>query len=537
MVVLYYPPPPQEKSSKTAFFGSMVIKRIYLAYLAIFIYTWLFLSPGQMFWDVYMQLAQMLTQKFNDWHPTAFIFLWSLLYPILGMKSMLFVQLFAWFGSFALFTHIIYLKFIYLKGGIRRNWYFLLLPFLLMFTPYSLLTIGAVVKDTQMFYTMLLVFAILAFLTLVELEKYSQRLLLFFALLALGYAVNVRHFGLIIALPLAILWVMVAERTGFLQLGKLAILTNNSRWKFWLLRSILGLLLSLLLFLGYRYTVDKFILRTQFVRASPQIAMLDIVGTYCYAQGISALPEELFTNPQSRISAIAKLDSAYHSYPLNGDYLSELGLLKVPENLYKFWIKTILQHPWAYLRHRLNFSYQLLFFKDYFGALLSNNNFAGRPDVHMILRKALEEDYAWAKQGFVSNVNDSSEKIQEFERVLNFEVERYYNSTLVAFRYPFRHFVRKLHVAEEKLMFKLYFYTPIVLALVYFFVLLYALRRRYVLTCFLCFQALLVLGFCCFTVPIVGDLRYWSFIYIASSALFLTVFLENRLAQKKLVKT
>lgn len=42
------------------FFQDKIIKRIYIVYLGVFIYTWLLLSPGVLNYDVYVQLKQMI---------------------------------------------------------------------------------------------------------------------------------------------------------------------------------------------------------------------------------------------------------------------------------------------------------------------------------------------------------------------------------------------------------------------------------------------------------------------------------------------
>lgn len=515
------------------FFQDKIIKRIYIVYLGVFIYTWLLLSPGVLNYDVYVQLKQMIQWQFDDWHPTAFILLWSILYPLFGMKSMLFVQLFAWFGSFALFTHIIYLR-----CNLRHRWYLLFLPSLLLFTPYSLFTIGSVVKDFQMFYVMLLVFSILVFLYFVELKSNLRRLFLLFAFLCLIYVVNVRHFGFIIAWPLMVLWLYILNRVEkIVCLRKLE--EGRKIWKIWFLRSVVSFGLTLFLFFGYHNIVDRFLLKTKFVIASPYITMMDIAGTYYHSVGMDALPLELFRDPEHKQEAVKKLDSVYKRYPLNGDHLGNLGLWRIPDNLYSIWFNSIKAHPLGYLKHRLRFSTDLLFFKDYIGAMISNDDFAAHYFLHNFLREALESSYSWAKTDINADPNDTTaaaNRIKEFYRVLDFEIERYWNSTLASFRYPFRAQISTLHVYQQKLMYKYYIYTPIVLGLVYLFFLIYALIRRYILTFFLCLQALLILFFTCMTVSVVTDMRYWSFIYIASSALLLTWFLERYTCMKRQLK-
>lgn len=293
-----------------------------------------FLRPGIFITDTYGQYTEALSFTFHDWHPPVMAFLWSLLQPLAGASSMLLFHLLLYWGAFALVSDLC----------VREFHRFPLSLLVVSLLPTSLLHLAYVWKDTGLAVSMLGLLVCFHVLRRSPASRWGWLA----AVLCAYYAVNVRHFALAAVFPILGMFLIPIIRI------------RKPAFRQWVAFLAAGLGLGLGLFLAGR-AFDKLVLRSSPNTAS-HIQYFDMVGTLARARAMREFPREFLPDP----TKWSELEAAYWSDPCNADLYSgwgrAAGLVRVDvgDQIDGPWLRTILAHPAAYLRHRLAFAGKLL---------------------------------------------------------------------------------------------------------------------------------------------------------------------------------
>lgn len=298
--------------------GEMSRRQFYLAVFLVVVFWVITLYPGFFSYDPLAQWSQAQAHRYSTWHPIIMAVIWHYLAKVFGVGAFFILnQVMYWFGL-ALFVDVV----------LGRRLRYLLLAF---FPPILMMSFN-VWKDVACMTALTL--AVACFLYWIETKK--TRWLIASAVF-LGYASLVRLNGYIPAATLVAVGTFCFCRGSF---GKKITVS-----------------LCLVLLLGGSVKVvnslQNLIYKPHIDHPLPTLMVWDIAGIYVN-EGLSIKPP-----PVVHVTNEAKAATwlkGYNHYGCGICWTSGISCQnksKVEDKaLLKFWLKTVIEHPKAYLKHR-----------------------------------------------------------------------------------------------------------------------------------------------------------------------------------------
>ena len=290
--------------------------------------------PGIINADSANQLSQARLFKFADWHPPIMSFLWFLLNHIHdGAPVMLvFHNLVFWFALSLLAFWI----------SPHSNLYRILFLIVFGFFPTVLAQLGTVFKDTAMSFSLFLASVLFLYAGRATIKiKLVIFLVIAIIFLFYGFAVRLNSTPAVIVLCL---WFgdIVSKKKFFKSI-------------------LIGVALFILLFVGKQIITTK-VLRPVKTYPFQQVQLHDLTAI-SLAQKQPIFPGYIIRSPNFNME---KLQSSYTAANVGELIFSNNSVILLTndkdyiQNLNKVWWHNIRQHPWNYLKHRLNvFTYMI----------------------------------------------------------------------------------------------------------------------------------------------------------------------------------
>ncbi|NOH01444.1 MAG: hypothetical protein HND47_05430 [Chloroflexi bacterium] len=310
----------------------MTAKNIpFLLLLAACIAATLFIfQPGYMNTDAVDQLGQGRSGLFNDWHPPVMSWTWGLLDRIApGPLGMFLLQVVLFWSGWGMLVSLVSARLL------NRSLYLLI-----GFFPPVFMLLSAVIKDVLMMAVFLFGFALILH------SQQRRSLSLFLAgLVFLAYGMLTRHNAVPAALPLFLYagWAFTNMKSAVV--GRFA--------PFWRVVLSGGTFFTVLLLLGNIWSASLIK-----IKAYPfqQVMVHDLTGISLKLK-TDLLPEYLASSEQPSMKDLRHI---YQTRSVKNLYWPDFTaihfkILYEPEqvqDLTNIWIKTVVEHPRAYLDHR-----------------------------------------------------------------------------------------------------------------------------------------------------------------------------------------
>ncbi|MDB5226275.1 MAG: hypothetical protein JWN78_468 [Bacteroidota bacterium] len=288
-----------------------------------FILCYIAYHPGFMFIDSFEQYQQVITQKYDDWHPPVMAGWWSILnYMHKGPALMLAYQLACLWISIFLFLKLIH------------NDVWKVMIALLALSPFVQNFAGFIVKDTQMALSWLLAFTILLNYSYRNKKIPTAIAILVFLLLTYGSWVRTNAFPGVLPLALWFIFLLLKNKRNSIKISA-TIVT--------------------LVFLAAGHWIQNIVFNTDATYPEYKLYMEDITGIY-KKTGENFYPEVITRHKDFDIGMMKK-----HYTPATFDDEWESDpLIRVPEGTDSTspsaglaWKKAVRAHPFIYLQNRL----------------------------------------------------------------------------------------------------------------------------------------------------------------------------------------
>ena len=297
-----------------------------IAFLLIVMYIlncWL-LFPGAFTYDSLSQYNQALSGKYSMHHPPVMAFLWSFLIKFFHFPStMLFFNLALLWGSCSNFYKILEL--------FNSKWKYLYL--ILPWTPWILGYSIVIWKDVAFSYSYLYVYSCVSLILLKN--KPIGKSFLFFILLILFYGSAVKYQARFV-LPLASLF-----------LGQALSKTNQYKHPV-----MIAITIFLLIFFAQEKANRYLTCHNQETQCSSSwhsVKLYDLSGI-SVAQNKALFPKEILESESFDFGKVKELYNNKLADPLiNANIFQH----KNDQELYSYWLNTIIKHPYDYMRHRI----------------------------------------------------------------------------------------------------------------------------------------------------------------------------------------
>lgn len=305
----------------------------YLVLASFFIISALSLWPGVMSLDATGQYLAAKAGVYSDHHPPMMSFVWRYLdfvYP--GPAPMFMLHLVMLYAAAAIFL------FIFNKS--RFRWWYVFYPILPSIMAYTAL----IVKDTGFTYCYLLSAALMTFLCVNKVQRYRAAVLsLICLLLFYGTAVKFQAKFILLFFTLGVVY------CGFdYKLHKQAIITGVGLF-FTILAAVVA-------------TNAKLVPTAQEAHSWQYVKIYDL-SAISIALDTPLYPDFILQQPQYSFATVKEKFLTREVDPLVFDTGAVIRYGANPEQrkeLWDYWFKTIKQHPWLYLKCRLQlFSYNL----------------------------------------------------------------------------------------------------------------------------------------------------------------------------------
>ncbi|PBQ31993.1 hypothetical protein CNR22_09495 [Sphingobacteriaceae bacterium] len=297
--------------------------------------------PGICSPDSFDQYGQALSNHYGDWHPPAMAGLWHLLLNFYqGPQPMLFFQL----GLFWIGFYLIFVTFL--------KHFTIFAPLVLVFAaaPFIQNFPGIIWKDVHMSFSWFLAASIL-FRAFVDGRKLFIAESLF-CLLLISYGCWVRISGMPGIIPLLFLWWTMTVR--------------NEKLRSFVVTSVVSLILTFMVLMANSF-IEKNILKVRKDHIEYKLIAHDLTGIsvkskeLCFPDYISSSPGFDTSYLFSKYTCVTfdhiwwNNDNKHIMPDLNPQQLSDLK---------QYWVKTILKHPFIYLKNKTNGFLFFLKFKD-----------------------------------------------------------------------------------------------------------------------------------------------------------------------------
>lgn len=304
--------------------------------------------PGYLTADSLQQLAQAYYFSFNDMHPPIMAFVWHyLLYLLPGSLTlpMMFLQLLWFWGALALW--------VYMLG--QKKWSYVILIPIVGFFPNIIAYSGIIWKDIQMGDSLLLAFTLLAFLQLKNYQGYFKYLLQALMVLLVFYAFSVRHEAVLACLPFFYVWACYLFAWA------------RRRWKF-LFTLYMALLFAVL------SHIFSWLVNAVPAYAGQATMLYDLAGL-SIAENKMLIPLDVCAHPKTCFSEVKTAYDPGSVWPVVDSFTHQGVLIwtfqpQQYQEIKKAWFKTVLHHPWLYLKERMRF-----FARDWIYSYILDYNF------------------------------------------------------------------------------------------------------------------------------------------------------------------
>ena len=297
----------------------------YLSCLGIAVLCSFLFYPGILSPDSVDQINQAVTSRYYSWHPAIMSIVMHYLHKPFGVGGIFILHQFLYWLGWALFFDIILQK---------RNKLYLLTGF---FPPFFLISV-TVWKDTGMMVSLFWA----SILFYIVLKKRSQvRLMLLPIFVLLTYAFSVRTNGFITVGSLIFFFIFAS---CFVKNNKVVSLAIAST----IALSCVTVFFYLNLTLNKLYKVEQ-------ISAVPSLVLYDAAGTLKNSNLTNISPPSWATKKSCRVTSnwIEQYDPRGNSLCWTG-VVNCAGSPKLNTDYFHYWISTIVEHPWEYLKHRLS---------------------------------------------------------------------------------------------------------------------------------------------------------------------------------------
>ena len=296
----------------------------YLTSVLIAVSCCIIFYPGIFSNDSFNQINQAITSRYNSWHPAIMAILMHYLYKPFGVGGIFLLHQVLYWLAWALFFDIVL--------GKRKKIY-LITGF---FTPFFLISL-TVWKDTGMMISLFLSSTLIYYFF-----KYHKSFVLIPIFLLLAYAFNVRTNGFIIVGTLIFIFV-----SAYWFTSKTKVLAS-------VIVGAISATLCSTLFFSLNSSINKYY-EVEQVSALPSLVLYDAAGTFYNAElGRTPPPSWAEKNLKNSSSWISEYNEKVCSLCWTSNITCN-GNPNMNSVYLTYWVKTILEHPVDYIKHRTAF--------------------------------------------------------------------------------------------------------------------------------------------------------------------------------------
>lgn len=320
-----------------------------------FIVNIILVYPGFMSWDAVDQLYQARTGEYLNWHPPIMAYIWSWIDLVISgpFGMLLLIMLLVWIGTYYINRSLIVDQ----RGPLLA-----ILTWVIIFFPPTFIGFAHIEKDNFMAGFLLVLYALVFWFSIYYRKEDRSAFVLmgvaFCILAAAILSISMRHNAFLAVFPALWLVVLVLFQKGTMSLGKQLLAISSA---------ILLLLCCMIAAGGINKSITR-----QHVPAILSLVVYDLTGIAVH-EG-----EVFFTNTDSKspLQAILRIDnpslellSEKYNYndwvPLHEIFdLGKAETREMEKVIIKYWVKSIIQYPVSYIKHRTGVFFNLIGFRD-----------------------------------------------------------------------------------------------------------------------------------------------------------------------------